>query len=74
MNEDVKWTSLGLKGISKAFKEKGYEVSEYWELKHCLVKFLMPDLALSSFHRVPIAHWMLDETVFPVLLASCGSC
>jgi hypothetical protein len=29
MNEEVKWTNLGLRGISKAFKEKGYEVSEY---------------------------------------------
>ncbi len=29
MNEEVKWTNLGLRGISKAFKEKGYEVSEH---------------------------------------------
>jgi hypothetical protein len=29
MNEEVKWTNLGLRGISKAFKEKGYEISEH---------------------------------------------
>jgi hypothetical protein len=29
MDEKVRWTNLGLKAISRAFKEKGYEVSEY---------------------------------------------
>jgi hypothetical protein len=29
MHEDVKWTNLGLRGISKEFKKKGYQVSEY---------------------------------------------
>lgn len=29
MNEEVQWTNLGQRGISKAFKEKGYDVSEH---------------------------------------------
>lgn len=29
MNEEVKWTNLGLKGISKEFEKKGYKISEY---------------------------------------------
>jgi hypothetical protein len=29
MNEEIKWTNLGQRGISKAFKEKGYAVSEH---------------------------------------------
>jgi hypothetical protein len=29
MHEDVKWTNLGLKGISKEFEKKGYKVSEH---------------------------------------------
>jgi hypothetical protein len=29
MNEEVKWTNLGLKGISKEFEKKGYKVSEH---------------------------------------------
>ncbi len=29
MDEEVKWTNLGLKAISKAFQEKGYNVSEH---------------------------------------------
>jgi len=29
MDEKIKWTNLGQRGISKAFKEKGYEVSEH---------------------------------------------
>lgn len=29
MDEKVKWTNLGQKAISKAFAEKGYNVSEY---------------------------------------------
>jgi hypothetical protein len=28
-NEEVKWTNLGLKGMSREFKKKGYKVSEY---------------------------------------------
>ena len=29
MDEEIKWTNLGQRGITKAFKEKGYEVSEH---------------------------------------------
>jgi hypothetical protein len=29
MDEEIKWTNLGQRAISKAFKEKGYEVSEH---------------------------------------------
>jgi hypothetical protein len=29
MDEQVKWTNLGQKAISKAFKERGYDVSEH---------------------------------------------
>ena len=29
MNEEVKWTNLGLKGISKEFEKKGYKISEH---------------------------------------------
>lgn len=29
MKEEVKWTNLGLKGISKEFEKRGYKVSEY---------------------------------------------
>lgn len=29
MNEAVRWTNLGLKGISKEFEKKGYKVSEH---------------------------------------------
>jgi len=29
MNEEIKWTNLGQRAISKAFKEKGYNVSEH---------------------------------------------
>ena len=29
MDEEVKWTNLGLKDISKAFQERGYNVSEH---------------------------------------------
>jgi uncharacterized protein (UPF0297 family) len=29
MDEEVKWTNLGLKAISKAFQERGYNVSEH---------------------------------------------
>ena len=29
MDEEVKWTNLGQKAISKAFQERGYKVSEY---------------------------------------------
>jgi hypothetical protein len=29
MDEEIKWTNLGLKGISRAFREKGCDVSEY---------------------------------------------
>jgi Rhodopirellula transposase DDE domain len=29
MNEEVKWTNLGLKGISKEFEKRGHKVSEY---------------------------------------------
>lgn len=29
MDEEIKWTNLGQRGISKAFKERGYEVSEH---------------------------------------------
>jgi Rhodopirellula transposase DDE domain len=29
MDEEVKWTNLGQRAISKAFKEKGYKVSEH---------------------------------------------
>jgi len=29
MNEEEKWTNLGLKGISKEFEKKGYKVSEH---------------------------------------------
>lgn len=29
INEEVKWTNMGVRGISRAFKEKGYEVSDY---------------------------------------------
>jgi hypothetical protein len=29
MDEEVKWTNLGLKGISKEFEKKGYKVSEH---------------------------------------------
>jgi len=28
-DEDMKWASLGLRGISRAFQEKGYNVSDY---------------------------------------------
>jgi hypothetical protein len=29
MNEEIKWTNLGQRAISKAFREKGYKVSEH---------------------------------------------
>ncbi len=29
MDEEVKWTNLGRKGISKEFEKKGYKVSEH---------------------------------------------
>jgi hypothetical protein len=29
MDEEVKWTNLGLKAISKVFQERGYSVSEH---------------------------------------------
>jgi DDE family transposase len=29
MDEEIKWTNLGQKGISKAFEKKGYKVSPY---------------------------------------------
>lgn len=29
MNEDIKWTNLGLKGIAKKFEEKGHNISPY---------------------------------------------
>lgn len=29
MDETVKWTNLGLKSISQAFKERGYQISEH---------------------------------------------
>ncbi len=29
MNEEEKWTNLGLRGISKEFGKKGYKVSEH---------------------------------------------
>jgi hypothetical protein len=35
MDEDVRWTSLGLRGISQAFQEKGYNISDYVAKQLC---------------------------------------
>ena len=38
MEEEIKWTNLGQKGISKEFEKKGYKVSPY-VVKQLLKKY-----------------------------------